>query len=203
VLGLAEYPRVLDYTDRWLRAAWFGTEPLDFAASEQWTEEFLDFETQKDLERARRLSPNEGWATLREGEAQGPLIGGCLETICWHLKGSSEWVDLSGSILFLETSEEAPSPEAVDAYLTDLERLGVFESITGLLIGRPAYYKPDEVGVLWEVVARRTEAGAIPVLANLDFGHTDPLLTIPIGAGAYLDAGGHVFRITEEATTAG
>ena len=115
VLGLAEYPRVLDYTDRWLRAAWFGTEPLDFAASEQWTEEFLDFETQKDLERARRLSPNEGWATLREGEAQGPLIGGCLETICWHLKGSSEWLDLSGCILFLETSEEAPSPETVDA----------------------------------------------------------------------------------------
>jgi len=201
VLGLAEYPRVLDYTERWLRAAWFGTEPLDFSASEQWTDEFLDFDEQKDLERARRLLPNKGWVTLREGAAQGPLIGGCLETICWHLKGSSEWLDLSGCILFLETSEEAPSPETVDAYLTDLERLGVFEDITGLLMGRPAYYKPEDVGVLWEVVQRRTESGGIPVMANLDIGHTDPLLTIPMGAAAYLDAGDHVLRVTEDATS--
>ncbi|MDQ3217820.1 MAG: LD-carboxypeptidase [Actinomycetota bacterium] len=201
VLGLAEYPKVLDYTDRWLRAAWFGTEPLDFSASERWTEELLDFDTQKDLERARRLLRNERWVTLREGAARGPLIGGCLETICWHLKGSSEWLDLSGCILFLETSEEAPSPETVDAYLTDLEQIGVFEDIAGLLVGRPAYYRPEDVGILWDVVARRTESTGIPVLANLDFGHTDPLLTIPMGAEGYLDAGGHVLRVTEEATT--
>jgi muramoyltetrapeptide carboxypeptidase len=147
------------------------------------------------------LRPNEGWVTLREGAAQGPLIGGCLETICWHLKGSSEWLDLSGCILYLETSEEAPSPETVDAYLTDLELLGVFDDIAGLLVGRPAYYKPEDVAVLWDVVTRRTESGGGPVLANLDFGHTDPLLTIPMGAEAYLDAGGHVLRVMEEATT--
>ena len=163
--------------------------------------ELLDFDTQKDLERARRLLPSDGWVTLREGAAQGPLIGGCLETICWHLKGSSEWLDLSGCILFLETSEEAPSPETVDAYLTDLELLGVFDEVAGLVMGRAAYYKPEDVGVLWDVVRRRTEAGAVPTVANLDFGHTDPLLTLPMGAEAYLDAGGRVLRVTEDVTT--
>jgi muramoyltetrapeptide carboxypeptidase LdcA involved in peptidoglycan recycling len=195
VLGMAEYPKVLPYTDRWLRAAWFGTEPLDFVASEEWTEEILDFDTRADLERARRLEPNPGWTTVRPGSAHGPLIGGCLETICWHLKGSSEWLDLSDCILFLETSEEAPGPDAVDAYLTDLERLGVFDGISGLLMGRPAFYEREDVGVLWEVVAQRTAAAHIPVLANLDFGHTDPLLTLPMGANAYLDAGAQMLRI--------
>ena len=195
VLGLAEYPRVLPYTDRWLRAAWFGTEPLDFMASEEWTEEVLDFDTRADLERARHLEPNPGWTTVREGSAHGPLIGGCLETISWHLKGSSEWLDLSECILFLETSEEAPGPDAVDAYLTDLERLGVFDDISGLLMGRPAFYEREDVGVLWEVVAQRTAAARIPVLANLDFGHTDPLLTLPMGADAHLDADAQHLRI--------
>jgi muramoyltetrapeptide carboxypeptidase LdcA involved in peptidoglycan recycling len=201
VLGMAEYPRVLDYSDRWLRAAWFGGESLDFVPAEQWTEEFLDFDTQQDLERPRKLQDNEGWVTLREGVARGPLIGGCLETICWHLKGSSEWLDLSGCILFVETSEEAPGPEAVDAYLTDLERLGVFGDIAGLVIGRPAYYKPADVSVLWDVFVRRTEASGVPVLANLDLGHTDPLLTIPMGAEANLDAGNRTLRVAHAPTS--
>ncbi|MDQ3660598.1 MAG: hypothetical protein M3454_05975 [Actinomycetota bacterium] len=79
----------------------------------------------------------------------------------------------------------------------------MFDDIAGLLVGRPAYYKAEDVGVLWEVVARRTETSGIPILANLDFGHTDPLLTIPMGAEAYPDAGGHVLRVTEDATTPG
>jgi muramoyltetrapeptide carboxypeptidase LdcA involved in peptidoglycan recycling len=200
VLGMAEYPKVLDYSDRWLRAAWFGTEPLDFEASSEWTEEFLDFDTKADLRRARRMRPNDGWITLRAGTAEGPLVGGCLETICWHLKGSTEWLDLEGCILFLETSEEAPSPATVDAYLTDLELLGVFDDVSGLVMGRPAFYKEEDVSVLWDVVTQRTAAAALPALANLDIGHTDPLLTLPMGARAELDAGQRRLRVPDEVT---
>jgi muramoyltetrapeptide carboxypeptidase LdcA involved in peptidoglycan recycling len=201
VLGMAEYPKVLAYTDRWLRAAWFATEELDFEPASEWTEEFLDFDTQADLQRARRMRPNDGWINLRAGTAEGPLVGGCLETICWHLKGSAEWLDLRGCILFLETSEEAPSPATVDAYLTDLELLGVFDDIGGLVMGRPAFYEDEDVRVLWDVIIERTAAAAIPVLGNLDIGHTDPLLTLPLGARAQLDAGGRRLRVTDDVTT--
>ncbi len=61
------------------------------------------------------MRPNDGWHWLRAGHAEGWLFGGCLETICWHLKGQHDWVDLVGAVLFLETSEEAPSPAHVDA----------------------------------------------------------------------------------------
>jgi hypothetical protein len=65
----------------------------------------VDWNERADVSRPRELRPSEGWIELREGTATGPLPGGCLETICWHPKGSSEWLDPAGAILFLETSE--------------------------------------------------------------------------------------------------
>ncbi len=198
--NLAEYPRVLPYTDRWLRAAWFGHEALRYEPATEWTEEFLDWDSKADLQRARRLSSGDGWLALRDGHAEGPALGGCLETICWHLKGSEAWIDLAGAILFLETSEEAPSPAHVDAYLTDLELLGVFDQVSALVVARPYGYDDRDKETLWGVVARRTEAAGIPVLANVDLGHTDPMMSVPLGANARLDAGGRIFEVTEPAT---
>ena len=196
-LEMAEYPAVLPYTDRFLRAAWFGSEPVRFEPAHEWTQEFLDFFTKTDITRPRELRQNTGWITIRPGMAEGPLVGGCLETICWHLKGSAFWPNLAGAILFLETSEEAPSPSHIDAYLTDLEQLGVFESSAGLIVGRPMRYTDDEREALWRVVQDRTARAGIPVLGNVDLGHTDPMLTITIGVNARLDAGKREFRLLE------
>lgn len=194
VSELGEFPKVFDYTDRWLKAAWFGDE-LDFDAPSEWTDEFLDWEKKADLERPRAMSSADPWRTIREGVTEGPLFGGCLETICWHLKGSTAWPDLAGALLFLETSEEGPSPAHVDAYLTDLEQLGVFDEVAGLVVGRPASYSRDDAETLWTVFEERTRPAGIPVLANLDIGHTDPMLTLPLGATAHLDATARRLRV--------
>lgn len=200
VSELGEHPQVLPYTDRFLRAAWFGSEAMVFEPAEEWTDEFLDWSEKQDLTRPRELRPSEGWMTLREGVAEGPLLGGCLETICWHLKGSTSWIDPAGAILFLEMSEEAPAPAYIDGYLTDLEQLGVFAAAAALLVGRPYGYNNEQANVLWRVVAERTEAAGIPVLANIDLGHTDPMLTVPLGAAATLDAGAKRFALLEAPT---
>jgi muramoyltetrapeptide carboxypeptidase LdcA involved in peptidoglycan recycling len=198
---LGEYPQVLPFTDRFLRAAWFGSEPIVFEASEEWTDELLDWREKQDLTRPRELRPSEGWITVRGGVAEGWLLDGCLETVCWHLKGSAAWIDPADAVLFLETSEETPSPAHVDAYLTDLEQLGVFDAVAGLFFGRPYGYDEERAKVLWEVVAERTEAAAIPVLANVDLGHTDPMLTVPLGATARLDADARRLKLLEPSTT--
>src|SRR5579885_204552 len=177
-----------------------GGEPMVDEPATEWTEEFLDWDAQLDSTRARTLLPGEGWVAIRGGTARGPILAGCLETICWHLKGSSAWIDPAGAILLLETSEEAPSPAHVDAYLTDLEQLGVFESAAAVVFGRPKGYAAEDVKLLWEVVARRTETAGLPVLANVDAGHTDPMLTMPIGVEAELDADAPSFRLLEPAT---
>ena len=197
---LGEFPRVLPHTDRYLRAAWLGEEAITFEPAPTWTDEFLDWETKADLTRPRAERASKGWVSIRNGVASGLLLGGCLETICWHLKGSSAWVDPEGAILFLETSEEAPSPPAVDAYLTDLEQLGVFDAAAGLVFGRPYGYTEEDTRVLWDVVAARTEAAGLPVLANVELGHADPMVTLPLGVGAELDAGNRSFRLTAPPT---
>ena len=115
--------------------------------------------------------------TIRSGVAEGPLIGGCLETICWHLKGSAYWPDFSGAVLMLESSEELPSPAHVDSYLTDLAQLGVLDSIAGLIYARPYGYSDAEREALWRVLEAHARC---PALANVDCGHADPMLTLPL-----------------------
>jgi muramoyltetrapeptide carboxypeptidase len=197
---LGEFPEVLPYTDRFLRAAWFGGEPIEYEPADVWTDEFLDWDQKTDLTRPRGLRRSDGWVAIRGGTATGPVLGGCLETICWHLKGSDSWVDPAGAILFLETSEEVPSPAAVDAYLTDLEQLGVFDAAAALVFARPYGYGAADTRILWDVVAARTEAAGLPVLANVEVGHTDPLLTVPIGCPARLSAGERRFELLEAPT---
>jgi muramoyltetrapeptide carboxypeptidase len=197
---MGEFPEVLPLTSRFLRAAWFGDEPVEFAPAEVWTDEFLDWFAQADLVRPRALVPGSGWRTIREGAAEGWLFGGNLETIAWHLRGSSLWPDLTGALLFLEISEDAPAPAEVDSYLTDLEQLGVFEQARGLVFGRPLRYPVDQVEAMWSVVRKRTERSGIPVIADVDLGHTDPMLTIPLGARARLDVSARVLRLLEPAT---
>ncbi len=200
---LGEWPAPLQYTAASLQAAWFGAAPSSLAPSRDWTEERIEWGGEdRDTPRARTLAASDGWHWLRGGGAAGWLFGGCLETICWHLKGSQSWLDLDGAVLFLETSEEAPSPAHVDAYLTDLEQLGVLDRAAALLVGRPAGYTPDEVAAFETVLVTRTEAAGIPVVANLDCGHTDPMLTLPFGAWTEVD--GTSGRVAcAEAATAG
>lgn len=201
VSELGEFPGVLPHTDRFLRAAWFGGEPLRFEPAGVWTDELLDWDLRLDLTRPRELRPSQGWVTVREGAGEGPLLGGCLETIVWHLKGSRTWPgSFAGHILFLETSEEAPSPAHVQAYLTDLRQLGVFDDLAGLVYARPYGYRDDDLPALWDVLAAATEFRGLPVLANVECGHTAPMLTLPLGVRARLDAGARTFVTVEAAT---
>jgi muramoyltetrapeptide carboxypeptidase LdcA involved in peptidoglycan recycling len=199
-LGMAEYPKVLDYTDYWMKEAWFGGDLLSWQPPVAWTQEFLDFNQQKDLERARAMTPGTRWKCLRPGVADGPLYGGCFETICWHLKGSTEWLDMTDAVFFFETSEQSPKPDTVDALLADLENLGVFQKVAAVVMGRPHGYSDADKERVWELVLNYTSQSGVPVLADIDCGHTDPMLTFPLGARVHLDAGNLILRTLEPAT---
>jgi muramoyltetrapeptide carboxypeptidase len=195
----AEYPEMPAFSRNQAMAAISRPEPMgDLAPAPWWTEEFLDWTTGEDGTRPRHRGDNTGWTWLREGKATGPLMGGCLESL-QHLRGTPYWPDLTGAILFLETSELRPSPEDVDSLLMDFENMGVLASIAGLVVARPYGYAPEDVPRLWAVVRERTEAFGFPVLAGTDTGHTTPLQTLPIGVVAELDASPGRFAILEPA----
>jgi muramoyltetrapeptide carboxypeptidase len=197
----AEYPRMFDYTEHsFLRTVGRAEPPGVIAPSDWWTEEFLDWGTKSDLERPRRRETAEGWHWLHSGHAEGPLIGGCLESL-EHLRGTPYWPAFDGAILFLETSEDAPSPARVDAMLMDYENMGVLARIAGLLVGRPMRYTPEQRRELRDVVLERTRAFGFPVVTDMDFGHTSPMFVLPLGCRARIDADQRTFAIVEAAVS--
>lgn len=198
----AEYPDMLAYTKEYFLKAVTSVLPIGVVqASPDWTEEFLDWEGQKDRQRPRQMLPNPGWTWLKPGVSEGRLLGGCLESL-QHLRGTPYWPDWGGALFFFETSEEKPSPEEVDGILMDYQNMGVFDQITGLLVGRPMGYSDEEKQTLRERILERTCAYRFPIITDMDFGHTSPQLTLPIGCQARIDSGNRRFEILESAVEA-
>jgi muramoyltetrapeptide carboxypeptidase LdcA involved in peptidoglycan recycling len=195
----AENPLMPAYTAYYFLNIVAVAEPVGVVApANEWTEEFLDWETRADSQRPRAMQPSPGWAWLRHGTAEGPLLGGCLESL-QHLRGTPFWPEWDGAIFFFETSEEAPPPQTVDAILMDYEHMGVFDRIAGLIVGRPMGYTPEQRLDLHQVLLERTAPWSFPVVADMDFGHTAPQFTLPLGLRARIDAERRRFEIVEPA----
>jgi len=150
--------------------------------------------------------PHDGWRWLQgSGRATGRLFGGCGEVL-EMLKGTRFWPEPSfwdGRILFLETSEDAPTPETVGYWLRNYGMQGVFDRISGLLVGRARSYsdeaKADLDEMLVRVVGREFGRAGLPIVSNLDFGHTDPQWVLPLGVLAEIDADARSIRLLEPA----
>lgn len=199
---IAEYPAPEPYGVRQLRRVLTEPSPpgvIEPAAT--WTEERLDWFTKQDLTRPRTYQPSAGWTWLRPGFAEGVLVGGCLESL-QHLRGTPYFppaAHLAGAILFWELSEVKPSPEWVDGVLQDYENMGVLELLGGMIVGRPYGYTPEEKALLREVVLERTQRYSFPIVTDMDFGHTAPQMTLPVGCRARIDASQRSFSIVEAA----
>ena len=195
----AEYPNMLAYTrDNWLSVVTNPSVPGPILPAAMWTEEFLDWGTPPPALRARVQQPSPGWTWLKPGAAEGVLIGGCIESL-EHLRGTRWWPNWQGAILFFETSEDKPTPERIDAILADYDNMGVMAQINGLLVGRPLGYTESEKQTLREVLLERTASYRFPIVADMDFGHTSPQMTLPVGVRSRVDSARQVFEIIESA----
>ena len=129
-------------------------------------------------------------ATLREGEAEGVLLGGNLALVC-ALLGTPFLPDLTGAILFVEDVGEAPY--RIDGMLARLRLAGVLESLGGLVFGlftgadvppgRPTF-------TVDEVLAQYAPHVGGPVASGLTYGHVVRKATLPVGVRARLTAEG-------------
>lgn len=152
--------------------------------SNQWTDQYLawDIEDNKN----RNFIRNDGWNILRSGESNGILIGGNLAAIL-TLAGTKYWPNFSNKILFIDIDDEE-RPNMVDRYLNQLNTINVFNKIRGLLIGRlhgkSAFKKNNYFEDLLISIVGKYH---FPIIINMDFGHTDPLLTLPIGLPVEID----------------
>ncbi len=210
--NFAENGGIFPYMSRALRSLLFQATPAGELPpnGEGWTVERLDWADSSLQQQARRLQKPGGWNFLQgSGVSEGPLIGGCLEVLDW-LRGSSVWPEpeqWEGAVLFLETSEEKPPPLHVHRMLRCLAAQGILRRISAILLGRPGGQTPTAEFALYDqallkVVNDEEGLQDLPIVTGMDFGHTDPMLTLPYGVHARVDCEGRSVALIEAAVTA-
>lgn len=209
MVGFGENGGMFPYMVQSLRKTLFSVEAIGNIAPNKdgWTVELLDWSDPANQTKKRKLNPSTGWRFLQgQGAHKGHLIGGCFEVFDW-LRGTDFWPDVDvwqDAILFLETSEEAPPPEAVKYGLRTLAALGILQKLSGILFGRPGGQIPiekhvDYDNVLLQVISEEEGLTDLPIIAGMDFGHTDPMFVLPYGAQAEIDCDHQRFAILENA----
>ena len=134
----------------------------------------------------RLFIKNEGPYVINEGETEGEILGGNLCT--FQLLHGTEYIpSLKGSILFLE-DDEYTNPMLFDRDLQSLIHQSGFSQIKGIIIGRFEKKSEFTKEILTKVIKTKKELDKIPVIADVDFGHTYPMITFPIGGKARISA---------------
>lgn len=202
-----EYVDMFDYTRRAVRELLFeDSEGYEIESSPVWSDDFVSWD-EKNVGVAKALRPEEhGFELLQgEGTVEGHLLGGCLDVFMMAsgteiFPTAEQW---EGAILFIETSEDRPSPDFVRWTMRNLAAKGVLRRINGIIVGKPQaeqYYEEYKQAIL-QVVAGEEKLTGLPIIYNVNFGHAMPIGVIPYGVEARLDCGKKTITLLESATT--
>jgi len=144
--------------------------------------------------------------TLREGVAEGRLVGGNLSILAATC-GTRHELEARGAIVIIEDVNEPPY--RVDRALTQLRLSGALTGVSAIAFGRftQSADDPDGAGTavsdtdaeLIDTLAERTRSLGVPAVAGLPFGHIEDQWCIPLGANARLDASRGTLEILEPA----
>lgn len=171
----------LDYTLQSFVEAVTNDAPYELLPSPEWSDDawYLDQEE-------RTFFPNEGHLILQKGAADGVLVGGNLCSLNL-LQGTEFMPSLQNAILFIEDDEESHT-QTFDRDLQSLLHLPDAAGIQGVLIGR--FQKGSNVteAALRKIIQSKRELSGIPIVANVNFGHVQPIATIPVGAKVTIEA---------------
>ncbi|MDO5037952.1 MAG: LD-carboxypeptidase [Tissierellia bacterium] len=130
--------------------------------------------------------PEEPLRVLKKGQAQGQLVGGNLALLSASL-GTAYEVNTQGKILFIEDVDEGI--HRLERYACQLKNAGKYEAAAGILLGQftdcknTTMVEYDEIR-LFEDLLRDYD---IPVMYNLQSGHGDKIITLPLGASCTMD----------------
>jgi muramoyltetrapeptide carboxypeptidase LdcA involved in peptidoglycan recycling len=198
----AEQGKINEYTIKYLKHALFDEGEIELEASKEYNDIGLDWENPENLNKSRLYEPNDGWSWDGVQNAEGISWGGCVESIDELLRHGVDIPSLSdfeNIILLTETSEEIPPADYVRRVYRALGERGILKRIKGLLVGRPKawefdkqnstgqkeIYRKQQREMVLEIVRKYNPD--IPIVQNLDFGHSDPQISIPYGSKIRID----------------
>lgn len=192
-----------EYTINSIEKALFTSAIGQVWATNEYSDADLDWADKENLSKKRPqyLSAGWHWHNSQDQAIQGRLWGGCLEVLDLHLsvrRYLPDFEKLDGTILFIETSEEMPSEGLVYCFIAALAELGLLIRFKAILMaypkaqfcgktppeGREAFIINQQNAVKQ---ALKDYNSNIPVVFNMNFGHTDPQIIIPSGGNVLID----------------
>lgn len=132
---------------------------------------------------------------IREGEAQAPLVGGCLSLLITNLKSDYE-LDTKGKILFIEDTNE--KPYAIDRMLTHLKQAGKFYQVKGFIFG-PFQNSGESDEKIIALILDVLKGIDVPIAFSFPSGHLADMCTIPLGVEVKLSSKNHSVEFVEGA----
>ena len=96
----------------------------------------------------------------------------------------------------LESSENQPNPEKYRKMLKALKQSGIFEVLSGVLVGKPMdeRYAKEYQEILPEVI----DNPSLPIVFNLNVGHATPRAIVPFGIMAKVDVSAQRISFSRE-----
>jgi muramoyltetrapeptide carboxypeptidase len=129
------------------------------------------------------------WECWRPGKAGGRLMGGYFQAVM-GLYRTKYWPSIGKTILFWETLET--QPHDIERQLTIAEADGIFDNITGMIVGKLVDCEEKDykglIPSIKESVLEITKDYNFPIIANADFGHDITDMPMPEGIMAQMDA---------------
>lgn len=130
------------------------------------------------------LGPTDSYKTLKEGLAEGELVGGNL-CMTSRMSSGKYSINFKDKILFIEEMGPESYPTFVSNFLYCMKQNGVFDQIKGLWIG---HYEHESGTKLEDIVMDVLgDNHNFPIVKSNNFGHTDTMTVIPIGTKARID----------------
>jgi len=170
----------IDFSINYIKKCLFSSDPYEVINSEQWSDDAWYLDQEK-----RNFYKDNGIEVLNHGEAEGKIVGGNLCTLNL-LQGTEFMPDLTNAVLFLE-DDELTSPSNFDRDLQSLIHQKNFDSVKGIVIGKFQLKSEVSETLLKKIIQSKQELASIPVLYNLNFGHTTPHICFPIGGFVKID----------------
>lgn len=203
-------PEMLPYSRRYFEELISTGGVREIVPSDVWYGERESF-TPDQVGKELTSHPDRGFELL-QGPAvfSGKILGGCIDSMYDFFNGElyadmpllcekyglfPALEDWRGHILLLESSEEKMPPEKYRKALKYLKEKGVFDVVSGVLVGKPMdetyveEYKRHLIDVIGDP--------RLPVVCNINIGHAEPRCIIPFGVEAVVDVEKQVIRFLD------
>lgn len=198
---------MLPYTQKYFEELINTGTIKEVCPSDVWYEGRTDFSIAQ-IDTPLTSHPDSGFELLQgKSVFSGEILGGCIDTIYDMFHGeryedmpllcakyglfptTEEW---TGKILLLESSEEKMPPEKYQKVMITLKETGIFDVISGVLVGKPMdeIYAPEYKQILVDVIDNPN----LPIVYNINIGHAQPRCIIPFGVEATVDIENQVIR---------